>query len=43
MYTFTKFKEVFLQVGRRMALDIFHNQVTPAQLELWILRVESGK
>lgn len=41
MYTFAKFKEVFLQVGRRMALDIFRDQVSPAQLDLWILRVSA--
>ena len=40
---FTKFKEVFLTVGRRMAVDLFRDQVTPAQLQLWILRAEATK
>lgn len=43
MNTFTKFLEVFKQVGRRMAIDLARDQVTPAQLDLWILRAEAAK
>lgn len=43
MNTFTKFLEVFKQVGKRMAIDLARDQVTPAQLELWVLRAQSGK
>lgn len=43
MSTFTKFLEVFKQVGKRMAIDLARDQVSPAQLQLWILRAESAK
>jgi len=43
MYTFTKFLEVFQQVGKRMAIDLAKDNVSPAQLELWILRAEVAK
>lgn len=43
MMNFAKFKEVFIQVGKKMALDIFADQVTPAQLQLWTLKVEAAK
>ena len=43
MMNFTKIKEVFFQISKNMALELFRDQVTPAQLELWVLRAESGK
>lgn len=43
MMTFTKFKEVFVQISKNMAIELFKDQVTPAQLQLWTLKVEAGK
>ena len=43
MNTFTKFLEIFKQVGKRTAIDLAKDNVSPAQLELWILRAEVSK
>ena len=43
MNTFTKFLEIFKQVGKRMAIDLAQDQVTPAQLQLWIIKAEAVK